>query len=165
MTLNTKCPCCASNNTKKLSLVCKQGSRTFESSRVYGGGAARGLAGAGMSTGGGASRNGVASAYAAPIKHGTTVPVFSIMLAGVAGLMAVFMPMAVPESAALSICFFGFWALFWLVFGARSSKRAKAENVKADADIAAWNAAWICLKCETLFDPAGTYQPAMTANT
>jgi len=156
------CPCCGSGNTKKLSLVCKQGSRTFESSRVYVGGATHGLAGVGVSTGGGASRNGVASAYAAPVKSNSTVPAFSILLAGVAGAMALLMPVFVPEARVFSFLFFAFWALFWLVAGARASKSAKTHNAKTETELAAWSRAFMCLKCETLFDPTGVCEPAMS---
>lgn len=149
--LNTMCPCCGSASTKKLSLVCAEGTHTTNSDRLYVGAASRiGVLG-GVSHGTSTRNSGLASRYAPPVAP-SAGDVSSVVAAAVSSALFV----GVATLVGLGWGAAGMAAIFMLVVvsnAVRDTHARKAAIAGYPAKLAAWNRAFLCRKCEAIFDP------------
>lgn len=149
--LNTMCPCCGSANTKKLSLVCAEGTYTTNGGRLYVGGAPRFGALGGVSYGTSTRKSALANRYTAPVEPSSDGAV-SIVSAAVS--CAIFVGVGALVGMGWSATVVA--AIFWVVVASNAIRDINARKVAAasyPAKLAAWNRAFLCRKCEAVFDP------------
>ncbi|WP_261534627.1 hypothetical protein [Burkholderia multivorans] len=149
--LNTMCPCCGSASTKRLSLVCAEGTHTTNCDRLYVGAASRiGVLG-GVSYGTSTRKSGLANRYAPPVAP-SAGDVSSVVAAVVSSALFV----GVAALVGLGWGAAGMAAIFLLVVVSNAVRDAhvrKTAVASYPAKLATWNRAFLCRRCEAIFDP------------